>query len=105
MDISKLQICLNALGFGTLEVNGTIDRKTRKTLKQYQRAMGLKATGKLDEKTENSLQPRWDGGTYINERFLTDVPMNLDTVLCFKPIKSTKNFKSIKSFMKYLKRV
>lgn len=52
--VSKLQTALNQNG-ADLKVDGVMGPATRKALKKYQAAHGLKATGKLDKSTRAKL--------------------------------------------------
>jgi hypothetical protein len=51
-DIRRAQ---QALGMNPAEVSGTMDAKTQQTLRDFQRANNLPATGVLDEKTAKNL--------------------------------------------------
>jgi peptidoglycan hydrolase-like protein with peptidoglycan-binding domain len=62
MDVSTLQRYLNTLGYGDLDIDNILGRKTRHALKKYQNAMGLKPTGKIDEMTIKSFELKWHVG-------------------------------------------
>jgi hypothetical protein len=54
--VKKLQRCLNALGYGNLVVDGRFRKDTEDAVIKFQKDMGIKATGKLDNATKEKFR-------------------------------------------------
>jgi peptidoglycan hydrolase-like protein with peptidoglycan-binding domain len=54
--ISGVQARLNNLGYGAGEVDGRLNARTERALRQFQRQQKLEITGRIDEKTCDKLR-------------------------------------------------
>jgi peptidoglycan hydrolase-like protein with peptidoglycan-binding domain len=54
-EITKLQEVLKAKGEDPGSIDGFMGKKTRRALKAFQKANGLKASGRLDDQTAEKL--------------------------------------------------
>nr|WP_246628053.1 S41 family peptidase [Paenibacillus oenotherae] len=57
-DIRSMQIMLSGLGYETDRKDGYFSAATEKSVKSFQRAAGLSATGKVDKKTAEKLEEK-----------------------------------------------
>jgi peptidoglycan hydrolase-like protein with peptidoglycan-binding domain len=66
-EITKLQEALKAKGEDPGSIDGFMGKKTRRALKAFQKANGLKASGRLDDQTAEKLGIQQPGHTPTKE--------------------------------------